>query len=109
MLSKTKILVVDRDINSLSKIYLNLLHRNYKVEACNNGDEVSERLKKLKPSILIIHHEFYRLVEKKLKIPAIILTDKYSDTNIREQEDLKILNKPVQTDQLLLAVKSLVI
>jgi hypothetical protein len=93
MLSRTKILVVDQDINSLSKIYLNLLHRN-----C---------LKRLKPSILIIHHEFYKLVEKNLKIPAIILTDKFSETGIREQEDLKILNKPVQADQLLFAVKSL--
>src|SRR6188768_4456984 len=97
MLSRTKILIVDQDINTLSKIYLNLLHRNYKVEACNNGAEITERLKKIKPSLLIIHEDFYDLVEKRLKIPAIILNDKFSRTGIREQEDVKILNKPIQT------------
>ena len=107
MLSRTKILVVDQDIHSLSKIYLNLLHRNYKVEVSDSGDELPALLKKLKPSILIIHHEFYRLVEKKLKIPAIILTEQYTELKIREQGDVKILNKPIQTDHLLTVVKSL--
>ena len=107
MIVKTKILVVDQDIDSLSKIYLNLLHRNYKVEACNNGNEVTERLKRLKPSILIIDREFYWEIEKKLKIPAIVLTNGYSDSGIKEQEDLKVLSKPVQTDRLLKTVQSL--
>jgi DNA-binding response OmpR family regulator len=109
MITKTKILIVDPDIDSLSKIYLNLLHRNYKVEACNNGQEIAERLKRLKPSILIIHHELYWEVEKKLKIPAIVLMDDEKEIKIHEQEDLKLLSKPVQTEQLIRAVQSLTI
>jgi DNA-binding response OmpR family regulator len=109
MITKTKILVVDPDLDSLSKIYLNLLHRNYKVEACNNGEEIAERLKRLKPSILIIHHELYWDIEKKLKIPAIVLIDEEERVHIHEQEDLKLLSKPVQTELLIKAVQSLTV
>ena len=109
MITKTKILIVDPDIDSLSKIYLNLLHRHYKVEACNNGEEIVERIKRLKPSILIIHQELYFEIEKKLKIPAIVLLDDPSPVHIREQADLKVLKKPVRTELLVNAVKSLTI
>jgi CheY-like chemotaxis protein len=109
MITKTKILVVDPDIDSLSKIYLNLLHRHYKVEACNNEQEVPERLKRLKPSILIIHYDFYWEVEKKLKIPVIVLMDGSTSSRIREQEDLKLLSKPIQTELLIKAVQSLTV
>lgn len=109
MAVKAKILVVDHDIDSLSKIYLNLLHRNYKVEACNNGTEVLERLKKLKPSILIIHHKIYWEVEKKLKIPAIVLVDDFARVHISEQEDLRVINKPIKTDLLIDAVERLTV
>ena len=109
MISKTKILVVDPDIDSLSKIYLNLLHRNYKVEACNTQDEIGERIKRMKPSILIIHHQLYWEVEKKLKMPVIVLFEEHSPISIRELEDLKVLRKPVPTDELMGAVRSLTV
>ena len=109
MASKAKILVVDHDIDSLSKIYLNLLHRNYKVEVCNNGTEVLDRLKRLKPSILIIHHKMYWEIEKKLKIPAIVLVDGFPGVHINEQEDLKVISKPIKTDLLINAVERLTI
>ena len=109
MITRTKILIVDPDIDSLSKIYLALLHRNYKVEACNNEKEVQERLKRLKPNILIIQYQLYWEVEKKLKIPVVVLIDQLQKTTIREQEDIKLLIKPIHTEDLLKAVKSLTV
>src|SRR5690242_14164513 len=99
MHSKTKILIVDPDIDSLSKVYLALLHRNYKVEACDCEKEVQPRLKRFKPDILIIHEQFYWDVEKKLKIPVIVLLEELNGINIHEQEDIKLLVKPVHADQ----------
>ena len=71
--------------------------------------EIHERLKRLKPNILIIQNELYWEVEKKLKIPVIVLFEELQNGKFREQEDIKLLIKPVQTDQLLQAVKSLTI
>jgi hypothetical protein len=108
MIGKTKILVVDPDIDSLSKIYLKLLHRNlpWSMQLPN---EIDQRLKRLKPSIVIIHHELYWEIEKKLKMPVIVLYDQQSSISIREQADLKILRKPVPAAELLIAVKSLTV
>jgi DNA-binding response OmpR family regulator len=43
MSKRTRILVVDSDLHALSKIYLSLIHKNYKVEASDDAQEIMAR------------------------------------------------------------------
>jgi DNA-binding response OmpR family regulator len=72
-MAREKILVVDSDLHSLSKIYLALIHRRFKAEACNNPEEITARLKRFKPSVIILHAEEYVKIKSKLRTPAIVL------------------------------------
>ena len=82
-----KILVADNDINVLSKIYLALVHRSYKAIALDKPEEIAERIKKLKPSLIIIGMKDYLLIKNKLKIPAIIMMEK-KEAPLNEGSDI---------------------
>lgn len=49
-----RILIIDTDLFSLSKIYFGLIHLEHAVEACNNLQEVEERVKRFQPGIVIL-------------------------------------------------------
>jgi len=72
-MAREKILVVDDDLHSLSKIYLALIHRKFKAEACNKPEEIAARLKRFKPSIIILNADQYLKINGKLKTPAIVM------------------------------------
>ncbi|HJW18170.1 MAG TPA: response regulator [Flavisolibacter sp.] len=55
MFKRTRVLVVDSDLHNLSRIYLSLIHKGYKVEASEDGQEIIPRTERFKPSIIIIH------------------------------------------------------
>jgi CheY-like chemotaxis protein len=55
MFKRTRVLVVDSDLHNLSRIYLSLIHKGYKVEASEDGQEIIQRTERFKPSIMIIH------------------------------------------------------
>lgn len=55
MFKRTRVLVVNSDLHHLSRIYLSLIHKGYKVEASEDAQEISQRVERFKPSILIIH------------------------------------------------------
>jgi CheY-like chemotaxis protein len=55
MFTRTRVLVVDSDLHNLSRIYLSLIHKGYKVEASENGLEIIQRVERFKPSIIILH------------------------------------------------------
>lgn len=55
MPKRAKVLVVDSDLHALSRIYLFLLHRDYKVEASDNADEIIPRVERFKPRLVIAH------------------------------------------------------
>lgn len=54
MPKKARVLVVDSDLHTLSKIYLSLIHRNYKVEATDNAQEIMARTERFKPRLIIL-------------------------------------------------------
>jgi DNA-binding response OmpR family regulator len=107
-MAREKILAVDYDLDSLSRIYLALIHRKYKAEACNNPEEISARLKRFKPAVVILTLNEYKLHYKKLKIPAIVLVEKENAGVIHLNDGDIQLKKPVYTDELIKFVERLV-
>lgn len=107
-MGREKILVVDSDLDSLSKIYLALIHRKFKVEACNNPQEFLDRLKRFKPSIVVLSLDEYSVHSKKLRPFAIVVANKDSRTQIELNQGDILLTKPVAVEELIKAVERLV-
>lgn len=106
MANRTKVLVVYSDLKVLSKIYLGLLHRNYKVEASDKKEELPDRIKRFKPSILVLGEAEFQFVKDKLKVPFVLL----SEHNPTENEDfleMILLRPPFAMDQLVQALERL--
>ncbi len=55
MSKSTRILVVDSDLHTLSKIYLSLIHKNYRVEASDDALEIIPRTERFKPRLIILN------------------------------------------------------
>jgi DNA-binding response OmpR family regulator len=106
-MAREKILVVDDDLHNLSKIYLALIHRNFKAEACNDPEEIAARLKRFKPSVIILGSEEYHKINKKLRIPAIVMSCNEAKENHLNYGDLP-LRKPVSADVLIKTVEQLI-
>src|SRR5687768_4227463 len=107
MVTRTKILVVDSDLDTLSRVYLALVHRNYKVEASDKKEEISERIKRLKPSLLILGQMEYLFYQDKLKMPCITLLN-LSEEEFHVPEDVILMRKPIPLDQLIQKIEEIV-
>jgi len=105
-MGREKILVVGHDLDSLSRIYLALIHRKFKAEACNNPDEITARLKRFRPVVIILDIDQYKIISKNLKISAIVLVEDHGTTQLN-YGDIQ-LQKPVQIEELIKAVETLV-
>lgn len=99
-----KILVVDNDIDHLSRIYLSLLHRKYRVVVTDKTEEILPRIKKYKPVLIILNEVQYNIVKSKLRAITIVLTEKNSTTELN-YGDLK-LEKPFSMHELVKLVKA---
>lgn len=55
-MNNLRILIIDTDLFSLSKIYFGLIHLEHAVEACNNLQEVDERVERFQPGVVILGH-----------------------------------------------------
>lgn len=54
MVKKVKVLLVDDELPSLSKMYIDLLLKNYEVEATHEAREVIPRIRRFRPDVVII-------------------------------------------------------
>lgn len=54
MVKKAKVLLVDNELPSLSRMYIDLLLKNYEVEATHEAREVIPRIRRFRPDIVII-------------------------------------------------------
>ena len=106
-MAREKILVVDKDLDNLSRIYLALIHRKVKAEACNKSEEIPARIKRFKPAVVILNLPDYGSISDKLKIPAIVLLEDGDIGPALNYGDLS-LKKPVQIDSLLKAIEMIV-
>jgi hypothetical protein len=109
MATRTKILVVDSDLDSLSRVYLSLVHRNYKVEATDKYEETIERIRRLKPSVVILGKKEFFSLDKELKIPAILLLEKEDLSSIAPHDELVLLDKHASIESLIRTIEELVI
>src|SRR6476661_5288414 len=108
MATRTKILVVDSDLDTLSRVYLALVHRNYKTEASDKLEEIPERVKRLKPALLILGSAEYDSYKDKLKLPCILLL---ADDETRPESlpgDVLVAKKPIHVDALMQIIDELV-
>ena len=64
MPKKARVLVVDSDLHTLSKIYLSLLHRDYKVEATDDAQEIAARTERFKPRVIILRSSAKNLTQE---------------------------------------------
>lgn len=99
-----RILVVGDDLDSLSKIYLSLIHRKYSVIVTDKTEEILPRIKRYKPALLILNEDHYNTVKSKIRATTIVLAEKNSTTELN-YGDLK-LEKPFSMDQLVKLVKA---
>lgn len=98
MPKKARVLVVDSDLHSLSRIYLSLIHKDYKVEAADDAQEIMARTERFKPRLIILHTatknltpEIYQyLVQKRLYV--ILVGAKNED--IPESGRMEIIDMP---------------
>jgi len=101
--------VAHHDLDTLSKIYLTLVHRNYKAEACNKSEELAERIKRMKPAVVILCFGSYQVIKSKLKTPAIVLVEKHEIDSVETDPEIIALEKPLQMDVLMHNVQKLVV
>jgi DNA-binding response OmpR family regulator len=105
MPSKPRILIADDDLESLSILYLKLLHRQIKTEAVTNTGEVMHQIKQFKPHILVISTSlidgdinlFCKRMKAQLRIIPVLMKEK-------SEEDyflFDVLEKPVEIEQLM--------
>lgn len=106
-MAREKILVVDEDLYSLSKTYLALIHRKFKAEACNNVEEIMARLRRFKPTVIILGSKEYEKINVKLKIPAIVISDPENINMQLSFGDIE-LKKPVSAELLIQTVEKLI-
>jgi CheY-like chemotaxis protein len=99
MLKRTRVLVVDSDLHNLSRIYLSLIHKGYKVEASEDGLEIIQRIERFKPSIMIIHEhtrnitpEIYSFMEQSRK--QIILIKANDEPKPFSSRRLQVVKMP---------------
>jgi DNA-binding response OmpR family regulator len=85
MSKRTRILVVDSDMHTLSKIYLSLINKNYKVEASDDAQEIMARTERFKPRLIILNTatknltpEVYRDLAQK-RIHMLLVTSNAED------------------------------
>ena len=109
MAIRAKVLVICNDLEQLSKIYLALIHRNFKAEASDKWEEVPERIKRFKPAVLIIAYDLYVMVEAQLKMPAVVMTEKGSGLGSTPGSEVQYIEKPFNMDALVRLTERLVV
>ena len=106
MPKRIKVLIADSDLDALSKIYLSLIHKAYMVEATDNGDEITARIERFKPHIVILSTSTKNItdeVHKKLKqkkLPVILLVDNLPITSESILRKIEIIKKPVDLNSI---------
>lgn len=83
---RRKIFLFDDEMNTISKVYIGLLLKNFSVEATTDPEEIDQRMKRFQPDIAIVNndvpgfdgHEICLLLKKQLNKPIILLSEKHS-------------------------------
>lgn len=114
------ILVIDDDVDLRELIKLTLKCRGYDVAMAGNGLEGLERLKTLKPDLIVLDInmpkmggvEFYGMIcdpQGKPRYPVLVLTARANMEALLKQFDIQgFMPKPFEIDDLLKKVASII-
>jgi DNA-binding NtrC family response regulator len=87
MVKKVKVLLVDDELPSLSKMYIDLLLKNYEVEATHEAREVIPRIRRFCPDVVIIPSALHGLdphdlcsMAKEQGLSFILMVNEASET-----------------------------
>jgi DNA-binding NtrC family response regulator len=112
MPKRIKALVADSDLDMLSKMYLTLLHKGYRVEATNNAEEILARIERFKPNVLVLSASLYNLSDKiyqqinQKRTPVLLITDHHDlDFGLKKFE---IFDKPKDLHSIDSKIKELI-
>ncbi len=106
MSKRLKVLLVESDKITLSRVYLALIHREFKTEATDHMEEVQERIRRLKPSVVIMGMKEYSSLQQELQFPVIILTDSPAALSQLPQNAI-VIEKPFSIETLISAIESI--
>ena len=108
MAAKTRILIVEPDIDLLSKIYLTLVHKNYRAEAITKAEELGDRIKKFKPAVVVIGYDNYAASKLKIRTPLVVMAAR-GQLYAAPGDDIIVLETPLQLDKLAPTIEKLVV
>jgi DNA-binding response OmpR family regulator len=117
MSQKHKILLFDDEMDSLSKVYISLLLKDFQVEATTDPNEILRRSRRFRPDLAIVNgdvpgfdgHEVCALLKSEMERPIILLVGPETTTtiNIDHCAADAIITKPVDMPGLLQTVRQL--
>ena len=112
----SRIFIVEHDMDTLSSIYMTLLHRNYLLEASADAYEIHPRVERFRPDLILINQDLpgfdgpsvCRYIKEVFQIPIILIVKKDAPRDLVAQcPSDDIIEKPVNTDLLLAKINIL--
>jgi len=100
---KSRVLVIDEDIDSLKKLYIGLLQLQFDVEASDQVNEIIQRINRFKPAVVVMAQEFvdnepnlYKNIKQIYHLPIIRLVQSL-DKGSGEED---FVSKPVRINEI---------
>ena len=106
-------------METLSKVYIELLYKDYKVEATNDSEELLSRFERFRPDLLIISRTMQGFdpgkvchrIKERFAVPILLLSDVNSRENLGldgcDADDL--IAKPVDLKEMLEKINALLL
>ncbi len=98
-MARTRIALIGSDLDAMTRIYLGLKQRNYRVETTEVPVDRTW-LRKFRPDVLILEQSGYEAIGAEQKMPVIVYLDADAAA-FQHPEGVFLLRKPVQLDELL--------
>jgi DNA-binding response OmpR family regulator len=108
MQSDIRILLVDNDLDSLSRIYLKLVQKGISAEASENLEEVDARINRFKPNLILISQKmigpeagiYCKNLHAMSGVLPMLIVEAGDNTNYR----VDFLRRPLEAEQLMALV-----
>jgi hypothetical protein len=105
-MARTRIAVIGSDLDTLSRIYLGLTQRNYRVETSTQLPD-RDWLRKFRPDVLIMSKADYDVIGAQQKKPVIVYLEAGA-VKFDHPGDVFVLRKPVAMEELLALLEKIV-
>ena len=111
MQKQGRVLLFDDELDVVSKIYIDLLLKNFEVEITMDPKEITIRVKRFQPHMALVNgdvadfdgKEVCQVLKEELNIPVALIVNHHSAATIYidscRADD--IISKPIKNDQLL--------